>query len=180
MSKMRIPPGQNSSSKDYFGGYNSPESQRSASSDFKGSGPSQSGHWNFRPPIFLRSKYCIGLWHFGQIGAGAFFGMMLSLDQAGAQHSQSPMNAEAGAVMGNSTTTFVSNALHNQILTPPIREEKSIWFMRISPNLPMSTGCAFRSRRARWRGPPRRACYNFSKQRIGFASSNVFPSFFFR
>jgi hypothetical protein len=35
----------------YFGGCSSLESQRSASSDFRGSGCSQSMHWNVRRPL---------------------------------------------------------------------------------------------------------------------------------
>jgi hypothetical protein len=31
----------------------------------------------------------IGLWHFGQIGGGVFFGMMLTLDQARALSAHS-------------------------------------------------------------------------------------------
>jgi hypothetical protein len=43
----------------------------------------------------------MGLRHFMQIGGGGFFGMMLTLYQAGAQHSLSPITAETGAVMSN-------------------------------------------------------------------------------
>jgi hypothetical protein len=52
---------------------------------------------NLRPPVFTSTK-CMGLWHFGQEGGGGFLGMWtLTLDQAGAQYSQSPGTAEDGA-----------------------------------------------------------------------------------
>jgi hypothetical protein len=41
----------------------------------------------------------MGLRQFGQIGGGVFLGMTLTLDQARAQNSLSPINAEVGAVM---------------------------------------------------------------------------------
>jgi hypothetical protein len=44
----------------------------------------------------------MGLRHFGQGGGGGFLGTMLTLDQARAEpNSQSPVNAEDGAVMPN-------------------------------------------------------------------------------
>jgi hypothetical protein len=59
-------------------------------------GTSQSMQQNLRPPVFTSTK-CMGLWHFGQEGGGGFLGMWtLTLDQAGAQHSQSPGTAEDG------------------------------------------------------------------------------------
>jgi hypothetical protein len=42
----------------------------------------------------------MGLRHFGQVGGGVFLGMTLTLDQARAQNSLSPLNAEVGAVIG--------------------------------------------------------------------------------
>lgn len=51
------------------------------STDFKGSSPSQSMHWNLRPPVF-RSRKRMGLRQFGHIGGGVFLGMTLTLDQA--------------------------------------------------------------------------------------------------
>jgi hypothetical protein len=53
---------------------------------------------NLRPPV-LTSMKCIGLRHFGHGGGGGFLGIGGSPGQAGAQHSQSPITAEAGAVM---------------------------------------------------------------------------------
>jgi hypothetical protein len=41
----------------------------------------------------------MGLRHFGQIGGGVFLGMTLTLDQARVSNSQSPVNAEDGAVI---------------------------------------------------------------------------------
>jgi hypothetical protein len=51
------------------------------SGDRNGSSPSQSMHWNLRPPVFLSRKR-MGLRHFGQAGGGVFLVMTLTLDQA--------------------------------------------------------------------------------------------------
>jgi hypothetical protein len=84
-----------------FKGRNSPVRSWATSGDFKRSSLAQSRHWNLRPPI-LRSKNRMGLRHFGQGGGGGFLGTMLTLDQARAEpNSQSPVNAEDGAVMPN-------------------------------------------------------------------------------
>jgi hypothetical protein len=45
--------------------------------DRSGSPPSQSMHWNLRPPV-LASMKRMGLRHFGQGGGGGFLGMALN------------------------------------------------------------------------------------------------------
>ena len=44
------------------------------SGDVSGSLPSQSRHWNLRPPVFV-SKNRIALWHLVQVGGGVFLGI---------------------------------------------------------------------------------------------------------
>jgi hypothetical protein len=69
------------------------------SGDFNGSSPLQSRHRNLRPPAFT-SVHRMGLLHLRQRGGGRFLTtMMLTLNWAGAQNSQSPIEAEDGAVM---------------------------------------------------------------------------------
>jgi hypothetical protein len=81
----------------YSGGRRVPENGFFTSGNRSGSGTSQSMQRNLRPPVFTSTK-CMGLWHFRQEGGGGFLGMWtLTLDQAGAQHSQSPGTAEDGA-----------------------------------------------------------------------------------
>ena len=64
-----------------------------------GYSPSQSWHRNLRPPAFT-SVHRIGLLHLRQRGGGGFLTtMMLTLNWAGAQDSQSPIEAEVGSVM---------------------------------------------------------------------------------
>jgi hypothetical protein len=80
----------------YSKGRNSPVRSLATSGERSGSSPAQSRHWNLRPPIFLRSKNCIGLQHFGQSGGGG--GVLghetLTLDQARAlSNSLSPITA---------------------------------------------------------------------------------------
>src|SRR5258706_1857519 len=82
----------------YSKGRSSPVRSLATSGDRNGSSPSQSGHWNLRPPVFRRRNR-MGLRQFGQIGGGVFLGMTLTLDQARAQNSLSPINAEVGAAM---------------------------------------------------------------------------------
>ena len=66
------------------------------SGDFNGSSPLQSRHRNLRPPAFT-SVHCMGLLHLRQRGGGRFLTtMMLTLNWAGAQNSQSPIEAEDG------------------------------------------------------------------------------------
>ena len=61
--------------------------------DFNGSSPSQSRHRNLRPPAFT-SVHRMGLLHLRQRGGGRFLTtMMLTLNWAGAQNSQSPITA---------------------------------------------------------------------------------------
>ena len=61
-----------------------------------GYSPSQSWHRNLRPPAFT-SVHCMGLLHLRQRGGGGFLTtMMLTLNGAGAQNSQSPIEAEDG------------------------------------------------------------------------------------
>jgi hypothetical protein len=69
------------------------------SGSFRGSGTSQSMQRNLRPPV-LTSMKRIGLLHFGHVGGGVFLAIGRSPSQAGAQHSQSPVHAEGGAVIG--------------------------------------------------------------------------------
>ena len=76
----------------------SPVRSLATSGDRNGSSPSQPRHWNLRPPVF-QSRNRMGLRQFGQIGGGVFLGMTLTLDQARAQNSLSPINAEVRAVM---------------------------------------------------------------------------------
>jgi hypothetical protein len=68
--------------------------------------------------MFLRSKKCIGFLHFGQIGGGAFFGMMLTLDQARAlPDSLSPIAAGTGAMISKlyrRKNRFVCTVLDSQ------------------------------------------------------------------
>jgi hypothetical protein len=83
----------------YSGGRRVPENGFFTSGIRSGSGTSQSMQRNLRPPVFTSTK-CMGLWHFRQEGGGGFLGMWtLTLDQAGAQHSQSPVLPRMGRVM---------------------------------------------------------------------------------
>jgi hypothetical protein len=82
----------------YSKGRSSPVRSLATSGDRNGSSPSQPRHWNLRPPVF-QSRNRMGLRQFGQIGGGVFLGMTLTLDQARAQNSLSPINAEVRAVM---------------------------------------------------------------------------------
>ena len=61
----------------YSKGRSSPVSSLETSGDRNGSSPSQSTHWNLRPPVFLSRKR-MALRHFGQVGGGAFLGIGLS------------------------------------------------------------------------------------------------------
>src|SRR5258706_564149 len=86
----------------YSKGRSSPVRSLATSGDRNGSSPSQPRHWNLRPPVFqsvFQSRNRMGLRQFGQIGGGAFLRMTLTLDQARAQNSLSPINAEVRAVM---------------------------------------------------------------------------------
>ena len=66
------------------------------SGNFNGYSPSQSRHRNLRPPAFT-SVHRMGLLHLRQRGGGRFLTtMMLTLNWAGAQNSQSPIEAEDG------------------------------------------------------------------------------------
>ena len=66
------------------------------SGNFNGYSPSQSRHRNLRPPAFT-SVHRKGLLHLRQRGGGGFLtSMMLTLNWAGAQNSQSPIEAEDG------------------------------------------------------------------------------------
>jgi hypothetical protein len=58
----------------YSKGRNWPVRSLATSGERSGSSPSQSRHWNLRPPV-LRSKNSMGLRHFGRIGGGVFLGM---------------------------------------------------------------------------------------------------------
>ena len=78
----------------------SPLSSPTTSGDFNGSSPSQSKHRNLRPPV-LTSVNRIGLPHLRHRGGGVFLAMALTLNWAGAQHSQSPVTAEARAVISH-------------------------------------------------------------------------------
>jgi hypothetical protein len=81
---------------DLYWGFNSLKSRFCISGVFSGSSTSQSMQRNLRPPVFT-STNLFGLPHFEQVGGGVFFGHgTLALDQAGAQHSLSPITAEAG------------------------------------------------------------------------------------
>ena len=66
------------------------------SGDFNGSSPLQSRHRNLRPPAFT-SVHRMGLLHLRQRGGGRFLTTMtLTLSWAGAQNSQSRVEAEDG------------------------------------------------------------------------------------
>jgi hypothetical protein len=65
----------------YSKGRNWPVRSLAISGERSGSSPSQSRHWNLRPPV-LRSKNRIGLRHVGQIGGGVFLGTTFTLDLA--------------------------------------------------------------------------------------------------
>ena len=78
----------------YSKGRSSPVRSLATSGDRNGSSPSQPRHWSLRPPVFqsvFQSRNRMGLRQFGQIGGGVFLRMTLTLDQARAQNSLSPI-----------------------------------------------------------------------------------------
>ena len=76
-----------------------PRETYSASLKFSWAFASQSRHRYFRPPAFA-SVPSMGLLHLRQRGGGRFLTtMMLTVNWAGAQNSQSPMEADGRAVM---------------------------------------------------------------------------------
>jgi hypothetical protein len=79
-------------------GRSSPVRSLATSGECKGSGASQSMQRNLRPPV-LTSKKRIGLLHFGHNGGGVFFAMDARRLGGSVQNSQSPIDAEGGAVM---------------------------------------------------------------------------------
>jgi len=82
-----------------------------------GYSPSQSWHRNLRPPAFT-SVHRMGLLHLRQRGGGGFLTtMMLTLDWAGAQNSQSPIEAKDGRRWKQPSTNVVSGARQIELET---------------------------------------------------------------